>query len=191
MNASVEPRVHTASPSGMRWGRIVIAALLLEVVLVAVVGHRRSTPVAAVATLVAAAGALAVGWADHAAAPAGSGASVLPVAVPLAGLVAAIVGAVPVLRRGTSPERRERPTGTLGPTATLAAAAAVIGWAVLRASVLWKPVLPTDLPFALDRGVTALALGLAIAAAGLVVWGGGLTGALVRPGDVGEPAADP
>jgi hypothetical protein len=50
----------------------------------------------------------------------------------------------------------------------------VIGWGVLRADVLWKPVLPTDLPYNLDRGLTALALGLAVAAAGLVVWSGGL-----------------
>lgn len=36
MSATVERRLHMASPSGMRWGRILIAALLLEVVLVAV-----------------------------------------------------------------------------------------------------------------------------------------------------------
>jgi hypothetical protein len=154
---------------------VVLAAA--TAVLVAVVGRRRPAPVAAAATLAAAAGALGVGWAEYAAAPAGSGASPLPVAVPLAGLVAAVVGVV-------------RPRGTFGPTATLAAAAAVIGWGVLRAGVLWNPVLPTDLPFALDRGVTALALGLSAAAAGLVVWGGGLTAALLRPGDEDEPAGD-
>ena len=71
-----------------------------------------------------------------------------------------------------------------GPTATLAGAAAVVGWAVLRASVLWMPVLPTDLPAGVDRAVTALALGLAVAgAAAVIVWSGGL--AVRRP-----PAAD-
>jgi hypothetical protein len=76
-----------------------------------------------------------------------------------------------------------------------AAPAAVIGWAVLRAPVLWKPVLPTDLPYALDRGLTAAALGLALAAAGLVVWGGGLAVATPHPATAstaaggGTPAA--
>jgi hypothetical protein len=154
-----------------------VALAATAAALVAVVGRRRPAPVAAAAMVVAAAGALAVGWAEYAAAPAGSGVSPVPVAVPLAGLVAAVVGAV-------------RPRGTVGSTATLAAAAAAIGWAVLRAGVLWNPVLPTDLPFALDRGVTALALGLSAAAAGLVVWGGGLTGALQRPGEAGEPTGD-
>jgi hypothetical protein len=70
---------------------------------------------------------------------------------------------------------------------------------VLRASVLWTPVLPTEAPWALDRAVTALALGLSAAAAGLVVWSGGLAagvpelqpapaGAGAEPGS-GEPAS--
>jgi hypothetical protein len=153
-----------------------VALAAAAAVLVVVVGRRRPAPVAAAAMVAAAAGALAVGWAEYAAAPAGSGASPMPIVVPLVGLVAAVVGVV-------------RPRGSLGPTATLAAAAAVIGWGVLRADVLWNPVLPTDLPFALDRGVTALALGVSVAAAGLVVWGGGLTGALLRPGEAGEPVS--
>src|SRR5690606_23838496 len=73
---------------------------------------------------------------------------------------------------------------TAGPTLILAAVAAVIGWGLLRVEVLWTPVLPTDLPAALDRALTALALGLSVAAAGLIVWSGAL---LARPP---SPAAD-
>ncbi len=140
---------------------------LAGAVLVAAVGRRARHPslTAAVAVLVAAGGALVVGWGQYSVAPDGSGANPLLVAVPLVALVAAAAG---VALRGR----------TIGPTATLAAAAAVIGWSVLRASVLWTPVLPTDLPYALDRAVTALALGASVAAAGLVVWSGGLAAGL-------------
>jgi hypothetical protein len=83
-----------------------------------------------------------------------------------------IVPALAVVAAGAGLLLRARPPW--GAAAMLASAAAVIGWGVLRADVLWKPVLPTDLPYNLDRGLTALALGLAVAAAGLVVWSGGL-----------------
>jgi len=49
-----------------------------------------------------------------------------------------------------------------------------VGWALLRIEVLWKPVLPTGLPYGLDRAGTVLALALAAAAAVLVVQSGGL-----------------
>ncbi len=164
--------------SPLPWFALALAGL----VLVVVVGRRRPQTAAAVATLVAAAGAVVAGWAQHAAAPAGSGADPLVVAVPLAGLVAALAGVA--LR-----------TSRFGPAATLAAAAAVIGWAVLRASVLWTPVLPTDLPWALDRAATALGLGLSVGAAGLVVWSGGLAAAPQRrvgtSGEGAEPATPP
>jgi hypothetical protein len=142
---------------------------LVAAALVVVVGRRRTAAVAAAAVTAAALAALVVGWGEYAAAPAGSGANPLLVGVPLAGLVAAVAG---LARRGR----------TVGPTLTLAAAAAVIGWALLRLEVLWTPVLPTDLPDALDRAGTALALGLSVAGAGLVVWSGGLA--------IGRPTAD-
>jgi hypothetical protein len=59
------------------------------------------------------------------------------------------------------------------------------------------PVLPTDLPYALDRAVTALALGLSVAAAGLVVWSGGLVPggpvprAATAPAGTAAGASDP
>ena len=49
------------------------------------------------------------------------------------------------------------------------------GWAFLRLSVLWKPVLPTDLPANLDRAATALAVALGIAVAALTLHSGAVT----------------
>ena len=123
-------------------------------------GHAAVT--ARVATLVASLAALIAGWGQWSVAPPGSGVNPLVVAVPALGAVLAVAGLV---LRGRQP---------WAPVATLASAAAVIGWGVLRADVLWKPVLPTDLPYNLDRACTALALGLSVAAAGLVVWSGEL-----------------
>jgi hypothetical protein len=117
------------------------------------VGRRRPLLAAGLAALAAATGAAAVGWAEYSVAPAGSGANPLLVLVPAVGVGTAAVGL------GL---RRRMP----GPVALLASAAATIGWGVLRAPVLWTPVLPTDAPFWLDRAVTAVA--------GLVVWSGAL-----------------
>ena len=133
---------------------------------------RRRPLVPAVAVTVAAAGALVVGWAQFSVAPDGSGANPLLVAVPLVGLVAA----------GTGVAFRAR---AAGPTATLAGAAAVVGWGLLRVEVLWMPVLPTDLPAGVDRAVTALAIGVAAASAAVIVWSGGLA---VRPAPAGDDA---
>ena len=160
-----------------------IALGLAGVALVVVLGRRAPAATAAVAMVGAALGALIAGWGEYAVAPEGAGANPLLVAIPLMGLVAAVAGVV--LRRRSA-----------GPTLTLAAAAAVIGWGLLRAEVLWTPVLPTDLPAALDRALTALALGLSVAAAGLIVWSGSL---LPRPvpatatatGAGRDPDADP
>jgi hypothetical protein len=157
--------------SPLPWLALAAAGLALVVVL----GRRRPLVAAAAAAMIAAAGALVVGWGQYSVAPAGSGVNPLLVVVPLLGLVAAVAGLV----------LRGRPAG---PTATLAAAAAVLGWGALRASVLWMPVLPTDLPYALDRAVTALALGLSAAAAGLVVWRGGLVPAGATPRAATTPA---
>ena len=44
----------------------------------------------------------------------------------------------------------------------------------MRLAVLFKPVLPTNSPFALDRAATACALGCSIAAAVLAVRSGAL-----------------
>jgi hypothetical protein len=140
-----------------------VAVGLAVAAAVAIAGRRRPLTVAAVAAAVAAVLATGVGWAQRADAPAGSGVNPLVVAVPLAGLAA--VGLAIVLR------------GRLGRRARaaliLAAAAAVAGWGMLRLDVLSKPVLPTVLDAWVDRTGTTLALALALASAGLVVWGSG------------------
>jgi hypothetical protein len=146
---------HPVNP--LPWFGLGLAALAFVVVL----GRRRPVSVARLAALAAAAGATFVGGAQYRAAPPGSGVNPLVLIVPLVSLGAA-AAAIALRKHAIS--------GVL----TLAACAGVIGCAFLRLSVLWKPVLPTDLPYALDRGVTAVALGLSLAAAGLVAWGGGL-----------------
>jgi hypothetical protein len=141
-----------------------VALGLAAAAAVAIAGRRRPLTVAAVAAAVAAALAMGVGWAQRADAPAGSGVNPLLVVVPLVGLVAAGLGIA--LRRHVG----RRAAAAL----TLAAAAAVVGWGVLRLDVLSKPVLPTVLDAGADRAGTTLALALALASAGLVVWGSGL-----------------
>ena len=116
-----------------------------------------------VAALLAAVVATVVGAGQFADAPPGSGVSPLVVAVPAAGVVAGALG-VALWRRAPGVARG----------ASLGAAAAVLGWAALRLPVLWKPVLSTVLPANVDRAGTALALGLAVAAAFTIVLAAGL-----------------
>ena len=112
---------------------------------------------AALLALVALA-ALVVGWADYSATPEGGGNPLLW-ALPAVALGAA-VGAVALARRSA------------GVVLALAAAAALFGWALFRLQALLKPVLPTDLPVALDRSTIALALGTSVAVAFLAVTSG-------------------
>jgi hypothetical protein len=116
--------------------------------------------------------ALGVGASQFTDAPAQGAASPLLVAVPVVGLGAALVGVVLRRRRGRTPR--------VAAASALAASAAVLGWGLLRIDVLWKPVLPTGLAYGLDRAGTTLALALAVAAAVLVVQGGGLAAATVE-----------
>ncbi len=141
-------------PSPAWWSVVAVgggAALLLGGV------GRRRRPVALAAALAAlAAAAVAVGIAAYRAAPAEAGASPISLAVPAVGAAAALVAA-------TRPGRARR--------AGLAAVAAALGsWAWLRRAVIDHAVLPTTWPPALDRTVTALALGAAAATVVLLVW---------------------
>ena len=130
-------------------------------------GRRHPRVTAAVAVVVGALGAAVAGYGELAAAPPDSGASPLVLVVPGLGLLCGLLALGAALQ--------VLPIERAAPAITLAGGAALLGWAVLRAEVLWTPVLPTELPANLDRAFTALALGLGVAAAALVVWAGGLT----------------
>ena len=175
--ARVEGRLIWVEPANP-WPWAVLATVVAAAVVL--VGWRRTgrgSLVGAAAVTVAALGALAVGWGQYADAPAGAGTSPLVVAVPAAALVAGLA-AVGLWWRSRS----------LAAAAALAAVAASTGWAALRLPVLWKAVLPTGLPFAVDRAGTALALGLAVAAAALVVHSGDLALGPGRPPPTALPA---
>jgi len=125
---------------------------------VALVGLRRRERAAVVASIAAAAGgvlAVVVAGSEQRAIPLAGDRSLVQVAVPVVGIVCAVAA---VFLRG-------RVANAVG----LAAASAVGGWAALRFEVFTKPILPTDLAPGLDRAGTASALGLALAAAVLLV----------------------
>ena len=141
------------------WAVVAVAAAAA----LAWVGGTRSLRVGAVALVVVAAVAAVVGRAEWASTPDGGGNPLLWV-LALVALVAAAI-AVPLATR------------TAGAIAALASVAALSGWAIFRIQSLVKPVLPTDLPFALDRATIAVALGASAATAYLAL----TTGALALP----------
>ena len=122
-------------------------------------GRGRTTVLVPAALTALAAVALVVGRADFASTP--GGANALQWALPAVALVAAVVAVLPWTRR----------FALIG---ILASVASLSGWALFRIDVLTNPVLPTDLPFALDRATTALALTISAAAAYLTVTSGQL-----------------
>jgi hypothetical protein len=142
----------------------------------------------AAGVLLGAGAALTAGWGEYPTAPAGSGANPLLLAVPLVGLLAAAVGLAVTLTARNGGEGPAR--GLVGTAATLAGAAAVVGWALLRLEVLWTPVLPTDLPAGADRALTALALGLSAGGAVVVAWTGGRTRTMPSSPGEGESPSD-
>jgi hypothetical protein len=102
-----------------------------------------------------------VGWADYSSTPDGGG---NPLHWALAAVaLATALGAWALARRSA------------GVILTLASAAALSGWGLFRIEVLFKPVLPTELPDALDRTVVALALGVSVGAAVVAVLSSGLS----------------
>ena len=123
--------------------------------------RRASLRVPAALLTVVGALAVVVGWADYQSTPDGGGNPLLWALAAVA-LVAA-VGALGLARRSA------------GVVLLLAAVASLSGWALFRIQVLVKPVLPTDLPFALDRTTVALALGVSAAAAFLAATSGVLS----------------
>jgi hypothetical protein len=170
---SVDGRLLWVEPvSPWPWVALGLVALAALVVVGTRAAGRWAPLIAGPATVVAAALALVVGAAQYGDAPSQGAASPLLVAVPTVGLAAGLVGVV---------LRRRAPTPAT--VAVLAGVAAVVGWALLRIDVLWKPVLPTGLAYGLHRAGTALALALAVSAAALVVWSGGLAFSRPREGD--------
>lgn len=120
---------------------------------------RRPTPHRGLALALATAGALATvaGVVQWRSIPPGAGGNVLTAATPAIGLVAALTAAAVGAAR-------------VRLVALAVAVAALGGWAVLRREALVRAVLPTSLPFAVDRAATALALGLAVGVAVTLAW---------------------
>ena len=137
-----------------------VAVVVLSAALV-LLWLRRGLRLPAAALVVVSALAVVVGRADYQATPDGGG-------NPLLWILAAValVGAVGATAFGGS---------SVGVGLSLLSVASLFGWAIFRIQVLTKPVLPTDLPFALDRASVALALGVSAAVAYLAVTSGALT----------------
>ena len=114
----------------------------------AVLLRRRGSLSAGVGIVVGAAAAT-VAWATWDTAPAGVGASPLPIIV---AAVALVMSAAALL----VPSRYR-------PILLLAVAATLGSWGLLRFAVLTNPVLPTRLPFGADRAATVAAIAAAIA----------------------------
>jgi hypothetical protein len=147
-------RVATVSP--VPW--IVLAVLVAAVLLL--VGWRRkgrgAIALAAGATLVAATAATVLGASEWIATPAGARTLPLLIILPAAAAVLA-AGALAVVAF-----RAERVD--IAGLLAMGSVALLGGWVFVRLTVFWKPVLPTDLPSAVDRAGVAIALGVAVAA---------------------------
>lgn len=145
--------------------------LLLALVVAAGLGYAGARlPDRVVPALVLLVGLLAAGvaWVGYAGPPSGIGASVVPTVV--AG-IAVVLALVAVLAA------RVRAVGLLASGVFLAT------WGVFRLAVLSNPVLPTDVPFGVERLVTALALGVGVGAVVTAFRSGALTGALLPATD--------
>ena len=137
-------------------------------------GRRAGLRATAGALAAVSVGAVVVGWADFSSTPEGGG-NPLHWALAAIALVTAL-GAVLLAGRAAAL------------VLTLASAAALSGWGLFRIEVLFKPVLPTDLPYALYRTVVALALGVSVGAAVVAVLSSGLALPDLADDDAGEAA---
>ena len=98
---------------------------------------------------------LLVALATWRAVPPGAGASAIPVVVTAVAVLAGLIGVLPFAK--------------VRLPAVAATAAALLGWGVVRFSVLTRAVLPTTLDPWLDRVATATAIGVGLALALLLV----------------------
>jgi hypothetical protein len=138
-----------------------IALGLLACAVTIFLGKGRSTFVAAIAVLLASVAALQTGIVAYRSIPSVAGPNPLEIILPSFAVLAAFVGLL----------WHRKPLGVI---AILASLAALAGWAIMRMAGLVHPVLPTDSPFWLDRTSTAIAVGVALAAAVLAVRSGAL-----------------
>jgi hypothetical protein len=138
-----------------------IAIGLLACAVTILLGKGRSTFVAAIAVLIASVGALQAGVVAYRSIPRVAGPNPLEIILPSFSVLAALIGLL----------WHRKPVGVI---AILASLASLAGWAIMRIAGLVHPVLPTDLPFWLDRTSTAIAVGIAVAAAVLAVRSGAL-----------------
>ena len=141
--------------------------LALAVVVAAALGLLGGRlPEVVLPVLVAGVGVLATGvaWVGYSSQPPGTGASVVPAVV---GLIAVVLAVAAVALASV------RTVGLLAGGVFLAT------WGVFRLAVLSNPVLPTTVPFGLERLVTALALGVGIGAVVVAFRSGALTRALL------------
>lgn len=136
---------------------LVAAALVAAMVLRGRGGRRLPYRTLAVTSSVVAAGALLVGYVQWQSVPPDAGGNALSAIVPAAGLVAAAVAAAV-----RSPRVQLTSLAVTGAT--------IGGWALLRNAVLSNAVLPTDMSFGVDRAVTAVSLGAAVALATVLAW---------------------
>jgi hypothetical protein len=135
----------TVSPLPYAGFAVIVAGLLVL--------YGRGWGLRLVTTVLAAVAALAVmvGWADYSSTPDGGGNPLLWV---LAGIaLASAAGAVALARRSA------------GVVLALASVASLSAWALFRVEALFKPILPTELSYALDRTAIAAAVGVSVAVA--------------------------
>jgi hypothetical protein len=144
---TVEP-----APAPLAWAALtaVIAALVVGL------GVRWGLRASAGAAAAAGVGAVVAAWATWQAVPPAAGGSAVPVVVAGVGLLAAVVAVA-------APARWRLLT-------CAAAAAALVGWAVTRWTVLTRAVLPTTVPYSVDRAATATALGAGLGLAVVLLW---------------------
>lgn len=126
--------------------------------LVAVVGRRSTLLPGSVALIIASGLAIVTGLGELRATP-GSGGNASLWALPAAALYFAVVALI-------------RHRALIGVVSALVSVASLSGWALLRRSVLLKPVLPSELSASFDRASVAVAIGVAVAAAYLAVTSG-------------------
>jgi hypothetical protein len=145
----------TVSPIPYLALAVIVAGLLIYW------GRGRGLRVPAALLVITSLAATVVGWADFSSTPDGGGNALLWGLAVFALLTA--IGAFVFAKRSA------------GVVLALASVASLSGWALFRIQALLKPVLPTDLPYPVDRTTLAFALGISIAAAYLTVTSGLLT----------------